>query len=223
LIVRRVDNHSGWGASYVAEISEGVQPHFGDVKIVMLIGKDTWLNFSQIVVLDEKGNNVSRGKPTAGSGQLAPNTGTEKAVDGNEMPRAHPNEYHSSGDSNRGAYFKVTLDNPTKVSSVVIYNRADCCQDRIKRFSLLLINSTGDILYQRGGLSESLVQVIRPALQTNQFSRGASITDVPMCYSIKYGDLYTAFDNGFAPGTNAAALRSHWNSDGRKEGRKGVC
>ena len=223
LIVRRVDSYSGWGASYVAEISEGDQPHFGDVKTVMLIGKGTWLNFSQIVVLDEKGNNVSRGKPTAGSGKLAPNTGTEKAVDGNERPRGHPDEYHSSGDSNRGAYFKVTLDNPTKVSSVVIYNRADCCQDRMKQFSLLLINSSGDILYQRGGLTEAAVQVVKPALQANQFSRGASIRDVPMCYSIKYGDLYNAFDNGFAPGTNVGALQSHWDNHGRNEGRKGVC
>ena len=166
---------------------------------------------------------MSRGRPTAGSGKFGPDVGPEKAVDGNERPRGHPQEYHSSGDSTRGAYFKVTLDNPTRVSSVIVYNRADCCQDRMKQFSVVLINPSSDILYQRGGLTEATVQVIKPAVQSNQFSKGASVRDVPMCYSIKYGDLYNAFDNGFAPGTNVGALQSHWDNHGNKEGRKSTC
>jgi hypothetical protein len=163
LIVRRVDNYSGWGASYVAEISEGVLPHIANVGFVTITGGSDYLNLSQLVVLDEKGNNISRGRPQQVNSNNWADANKTKPNDGGEAPRSHPSEYHGSGYSND--LWQVMLDGPSKVSAVIIYNRGDCCQQRMATGYIIKLASplpNPSLLWSSPRLNANLVQVVRP-------------------------------------------------------------
>jgi len=90
-------------------------------------GSASYLNMSQLVVLDDKGNNVSVKRP-AQSSTLGWGTVASTGNDGNERPRPHPG-VHGMGSGTD--FWQVQLDGPTTVSSVIVYNRSDCCSDRM--------------------------------------------------------------------------------------------
>jgi hypothetical protein len=163
LIVRRVDNYSGWGASYIAEVSEGDLPHIANVGFVTLTGGSDYLNVSQVVVLDEKGQNISRGRPQQVNSENWPDANKTKPNDGGESPRGHPNQYHGSGYSND--LWQIQLDGAKKVSAVIIYNRADCCQSRMATGYVIKLASplpNPQLLFMSTRLNANLVQVVRP-------------------------------------------------------------
>jgi len=91
-------------------------------------GSASYLNMSQLVVYDKEGRNVSVKRP-AQSSQLGWGTVASTANDGDERPRGHPQEVHGTGSGKD--FWQVQLDGPTTVSSVVVYNRSDCCGDRM--------------------------------------------------------------------------------------------
>jgi len=109
----------------------------GFVRIVGT-GKAGPMNLSQLVVYDENGNNVSKGRPVQSSGSPygPPGSGgrggasEEMANDGGESSRAHPYEFHGKG-SGTDLWQVHLVDGPRSVSSVVVYNRSDCCQERM--------------------------------------------------------------------------------------------
>jgi hypothetical protein len=92
-------------------------------------GSASYLNMSQLVVYDQQGRNVSVRRPTQASSVTYSDANPSKANDGDERPRPHPHQYHGSG-SGRD-FWQVQLDGPTTVTSVVVYNRSDCCADRM--------------------------------------------------------------------------------------------
>ena len=98
------------------------------VRVLSSTAPDAWLQISQIVVHDENGVNVARGKQTSAS-SIWPGTSPAKAVDGHEGARGHPNQFHANTANN--AWWMVDLGNPTSVSDIVYYNRVDCCNNRI--------------------------------------------------------------------------------------------
>lgn len=161
LVVRRVDSHTGWGASYVAEISEGDLPSIANVGFVRIEGGKC-LNLSQLVVLDEKGNNISQKRPVQSSGSPYSNALAEMANDGGEAPRPHPNEFHGKCDGKD--LWQVQLDGAKKVSAVLIYNRSDCCADRMADgFVIKLFTPTPNPrqLFVSNKLNAKPVQIIR--------------------------------------------------------------
>jgi hypothetical protein len=92
-------------------------------------GSASYLNLSQLVVYDDKGNNVSIKRPTQSSPVTYSDAPASRANDGDERPRPHPYQYHGPGTGKD--LWQVQLDGPTTVTSVVVYNRSDCCPDRM--------------------------------------------------------------------------------------------
>lgn len=129
----------------------------GNVKFVRLAGGSDYINLSQLVVTDVNGNNVSRGRRTTSSG-VGYDGQTQFAVDGNEASRSHPQEYHSSGGN---AWWQVELDAPSNIASVTVYNRSDCCLDRMASgYKVYLLGPDNSILFTSAKLSAANVQKI---------------------------------------------------------------
>lgn len=215
----------GWTSTYFRAAGEAL-PGIPGVKRVQLAGGfGTCLNFSQLVVLNEKGENISRGRPTEGSGQWEPASNSSRAVDGEEWPRGHPNEYHCSAAA-CGAninHWQVILDQPSIVSAIIIYNRADCCQDRLAKQNMHFFNSANEMIYWKPSMGTALVNVLQTNSSTNQIDQVRGKGPNLYCYSNRYRDLYNAFDAPYGPGNNGGALMHHYNAHGRSEGRKVDC
>lgn len=91
------------------------------------------LNISQIVIRDENGKNIAPSAQATSSssfGGSSPST----AIDGTEEPRAYPNIFHSAGNPND--YLLIQFPSNVKISSITIYNRSDCCTDRMTSYRL---------------------------------------------------------------------------------------
>lgn len=99
------------------------------------------LTVAQISFIDEKGIPLQYGnfKDIAASSQLKSYTTPDNALDTNTYFTSFPHVWHPSGaDSN--AWMGAKFDSLKKISQIKIYNRSDCCQDRINgsHFSLYL-------------------------------------------------------------------------------------
>lgn len=125
------------------------------VKYIQLGFGPDLVNLSQLVGIDKTGNNVTRGRPT--KGPVGWGGEARNAVDGGEQPRGHPNEYHSSG---KGDVFEVTLDGPTDMASVTIYNRADCCSGRMAGHVVKFLDSNRNIVWTSPPLLDRPTQTV---------------------------------------------------------------
>ena len=131
-----------------------------NVKSVRIDGGSDWLNFSQLVVTDIQGNNIAVGRPTLSSG-VAFSTKESTAVDGALSDRDYAGGvgiYHSSTPTN--AFFEVTLDKPTQIASVSIYNRKDGGQSRLASYKVILKDSAGNPIYTSNNLNGNPQQTI---------------------------------------------------------------
>ena len=210
----------GWKSAFITNGEMSGTP--GVTRIQLAGGFGTHLNFSQLVAFDSKGRNVTIGRATEGSGQWEPTSNSAKAVDGVHAPRGHPNEYHDSQAGKYISHWEVKLDGPTTISSVIIYNRADCCQDRLARFNLHFFNSAGDLIYWKPQMETGAYQVIKTDSTTNRVAEVKGHANW-YCYSNRYRDLYNAFDAPNGPSNNGPALANHWNQYGQREGRNPRC
>jgi hypothetical protein len=106
------------------------------------------LQLSQVVVLDESGSNVALGKPcTSSSYRGEDGSGNaNNAVDGILGLKRHPHEFHSAA---FGDWWMVDLMRVHTVVSVTVYNRGDCCQDRLAGAHILLLNSDKFVIADR--------------------------------------------------------------------------
>lgn len=141
--------------------SSGGIPNVGFVRIEGT-GSAGPLNMSQLVVYDDQGKNVSVKRPVQSSGSPYPNALAEMANDGDERPRGHPYEFHGKG-SGTDLWQVHLVDGPRTVTSVIVYNRSDCCGERmgsgyvIKLFSPL---PNPVLLWTSDPLNDSQVQRI---------------------------------------------------------------
>jgi hypothetical protein len=106
-------------------------------KVRIVCNNNNWLQLAQVVVYDQndniiKNNGINATNPGWGTNNTIP-------VDGNNKARSHPYEYHSGSSS--CPFWEITI-NPTNIKNVVIYNRTDCCWDRLASFKLVLYNSS---------------------------------------------------------------------------------
>jgi hypothetical protein len=113
------------------------------VRVLSAQGPDSWLQISQLVVRNESGVNVARGKPASSSSNW-PGTNPSTAVDGNEKPRPHPHEFHANGPNNQ--FFMVDLQNTENIKEIVYYNRTDCCTQRIIGARVQLLNENKQVI-----------------------------------------------------------------------------
>lgn len=175
----------------------------GFVRIVGT-GKAGPLNMSQLVVHDENGNNVSKGRPVQSSGSPYSNGLAEMANDGEEKPRPHPYEFHGKGSGTD--FWQVHLvDGPKTVTAVTVYNRSDCCLDRMGSGYVIELYSPlpkPSLLWRSEPLNSSLVQKI--------------ITAGPIRFDEQTKKCIKAVEEtGFVP-------RVHWGSTPGSE-QKAIC
>jgi hypothetical protein len=210
----------GWKSAFITDGE--MSGTAGVTRIQLAGGYGHHLNFSQLVAFDSRGRNVSIGRPTEGSGQWQAESHPGRAVDGSHAPRAHPNIYHDAQAGKHISHWEVKLDGPTTISSVILYNRADCCSDRLNKYNLHMFNSAGDLIYWLPNMETGGYQVIKTDSTTNRVSQVKGHFNV-YCYSNRYRDLYNAFDRPYGPANNAGALQGHWERHGRHEGRNPQC
>jgi hypothetical protein len=135
----------------------------GLVKYVKLAGGSSYINLAQIVIKDKNGYNVAPNGTTSSSG-AGYDTSERKAIDGTERARPHPSMYHSTG---QNAFFQVALSKPTQISSVTVYNRSDCCQDRMVGYKVYLYDSNNNLLFTSSPLTANNVQTVSINLPTS--------------------------------------------------------
>lgn len=144
------------------------------------------IQIAQIVVIDSTGQNVSEGKVATAKGQWAADTPPSRAVDGNEMPRAHPFEYHTEWNMTRDSFWMLDLGKMTDVTAVIYYNRTDCCSFRASGQRIQLLDENKNIVTEKTLTGE--------AIQRLEFRNTASVADPATC---KYE---LAIPSGHKPG-----------------------
>jgi len=98
------------------------------------------INISQLVIRDTNGTNITaRGRLDVSSEDYA--THKQTVIDGTEFPRAYPNIYHSK--IGGGQWIRIEYPSPVTVSSISIFNRSDCCNDRIAGYDVYILQSNG--------------------------------------------------------------------------------
>jgi len=154
-------NNPGWagGANKNEDRKDAFK--YAPARFARIEGGSDYLQLSQVVVKDVKGVNVAKGKSVSSSGFCC--DGNEfKAVDGVESARGHPNEFHSNGGN---AFFEIDLGAPVEISTVTIYNRADCCQGRLASgYKVKLLDAARNVVFTGNNLNgdSSQTVVVRP-------------------------------------------------------------
>jgi hypothetical protein len=149
--LRKADNSAPAAAA-------GSLKSVGNVSFIRVYGSQSGPQIGQLVGLDDKGNNVTKGRRATGKDVPIGNAGPEKAVDGNEFVRPYPGMYHPHGRADQ--WFQVQLDKPTSISSVKIYNRGDCCQDRMVGNKVYLLDANQNILWTSQALTAAPIQTV---------------------------------------------------------------
>ena len=107
---------------------------------------DKWINISQLACFNNKDENVCLNKPVTTS-KLYPNSLEKTLTDGRLLARDYPSIFHS-GNSNND-WVKVDFLNSESIKSCVIYNRKDCCKERIKDGTISLLDYNNNTLTSR--------------------------------------------------------------------------
>lgn len=107
---------------------------------------DDWLQISHIEVFDNNNVNIARGKPVTDSDKGGYWwTNPQRIVEGEPTIKGYPNVYHSGQPCRASITVDLQIDSP--ISKIVVYNRADCCKDRLNGAKLECIDVTGKVLY----------------------------------------------------------------------------
>jgi outer membrane murein-binding lipoprotein Lpp len=96
------------------------------------------------------------------------NTGATNAVNG--RGESYTNYFHSGtleGKIDTGAWWQVDLGNPVVVTRIVIRNRNDCCQGRLAKYDLRLLNQQREEI-SRYPLSSQQIQTIQISLPSSK-------------------------------------------------------
>eukprot|EP00118_Oscarella_pearsei_P026843 m.310505 g.310505 ORF g.310505 m.310505 type:complete len:265 (+) comp52117_c0_seq1:64-858(+) len=111
----------------------------------------------QLMSARENFTNVARGKPTKQSSIYSHSCqpGSEKAVDGNTNGVFFPACSTTHTKSEKNPWWEVELTKMTKVHSIFLFNRLDCCRARLSNFDVLFFDGSGRrvevIAEERGG------------------------------------------------------------------------
>ncbi|MBL8037702.1 MAG: discoidin domain-containing protein [Nitrospira sp.] len=112
---------------------------------IELPGDERVLSLAEVQVYEEATNIAQQGKATQSStagGALA-----ERAIDGNTNGDYFAHSV-SSTSSEGNSWWELDLGKERRVSSVVLYNRADCCRDRIAPARIQLLTTGRDVVWE---------------------------------------------------------------------------
>lgn len=85
--------------------------------------------------------NYALGRPVISSAQVVPGNPVENITDGNKRTFTHPNA--SSGTN--GFYYLIDLGRVRALDRVVVWNRTDCCPERLRRYRVTLLADGGNV------------------------------------------------------------------------------
>jgi TusA-related sulfurtransferase len=157
--------------------------------------KTDTIGIGQIVAYDMNGVNVTKGRKVTNPPQpgvtVGPccNTAPGNVVDGYENTKAgnltqaqltQPiyinQKYYAS--TAPGDVLEIALDAPTSISKLMIYNRSDCCKERMKTQVIKLLDSSKNVLWTSSALTADDVQTITiPPPMAKYIQLGFSKTD----------------------------------------------
>ena len=127
--------------------------------------EDRCLQISQLQVFNSAGQEVARGRPTSSAStfsMLNESPSSSKAVDGNAAPRAFPNIYHDECNTNgQNQFWMVDLGSEQDLSSIIYYNRTDCCGNRADGMPVQLLDSSMNVVGQ------TIINGSAPKIQIN--------------------------------------------------------
>ena len=121
--------------------SENSEPNPSDVsgqfvRIALPKGSSGYLTISEVEILSG-GRNVARGgKATQSS--VGYNSPAAKAVDGNKSGSFGS---CSCTNSEKDAWWEIDLESESAIDHIIIWNRNDCCPERLDRVSVAVLNS----------------------------------------------------------------------------------
>jgi putative membrane-bound dehydrogenase-like protein len=133
----------------VSIVDKAIQAKLPTARIVrvQLTHGNNPLSLAEVEVFDDTGVNVAgQGVPTQSS--TGWNGPPEKATDGNtdgRHNRGGPGVTHTNHD--QGAWWEVDLGRDVPVSKLRIWNRTDCCGDRLKDFKVSLLSESRQTLW----------------------------------------------------------------------------
>ena len=105
---------------------------------------DGFVHLSQVEVINTKGVNIA---PTAQATQSdtyennIATYGAQRAIDGNLNSFAH------TGSNVPGAFWMLTFPAPVDIYQIILRNRRDACQHRLKGAHLSAINQYGQVVF----------------------------------------------------------------------------
>ena len=125
-----------------------------------MIKGPNYIQVSQIVVKDMKGNNIARGAQTWSSEPWDPASKKEYTVDGTEAVREFPNIYHSRS-SAADTYLYIQFP-PSCVSEVILYGR-NSYESQHANKTVMLITGQGAALWTAKTNTDKIQRFTIPA------------------------------------------------------------
>jgi len=113
------------------------------VKVLSGEGSNKWLQISQLVVLNEKDENVAKGKDATAS-SVWNGSSPAYAVDGFIGSRNFPEMFHSNTENN--SWFMVDLKKYEYITEIKYYNRLECCHERIVGARVQLLDENKNVV-----------------------------------------------------------------------------
>ena len=126
------------------------------------------MNIAEVQVFDTEGNNVSAGKQVSMSSFYTANNSFpgKNLVDGNLNNFAH------TSCSDKG-WMKIDLESTVAIARITVYNRVDCCKDRLRGTTVQVLDASGSPVYTSPGLTNAGKQDLYPR-QTHLTTAAAS-------------------------------------------------
>lgn len=124
------------------------------VKIEVKEGKKQYLHISQLRVLNYANKAIVPVYINA-SHPICDKCNKDVANDGITSERPFPFIYHSQSDSN--AFYEFIIPN-TEIGSIEVYNRVDCCTERLADFTITIRRVNSDQIITSIPLTSKLVQ-----------------------------------------------------------------
>ena len=146
--VELLDENKNLLASTVVTTGEDIiKIYFSNQRFIKLNairdGSDNSLNLSQIACFDRAGNNITKGKKVLASSNSTTND-PNLITDGNLSLRDSASVFISNNAENDNVI--IDLEATYDVNKCEVYNRKDCCKNKIIGASLFILDDTKSVL-----------------------------------------------------------------------------
>ncbi len=135
-------------AAVAAIAPAGAVTVVGATKVVVTSAVPTWIQIAELQAFTFSATNValqSNGGVATGSSVYQNGSATPDQANDGIFPADYPNIFHS-GTPNAGEFLQIDFAGPATLSSLTIYGRNGCCQDR-DLFNVSIFNANGDTLF----------------------------------------------------------------------------